>query len=183
MRKPLEFLACVPLPWLLYRFAALHRNFPDALLIAGALPMIYAVACRIRRRHMDRLLKTVLLGVVLCYAGGAVIVAKGLWMMWGSAWPAVMGLVFLASLALGRPVFLSLLPASAGSTSGKPAAVLTATWGVALLFEGWWHVWSRSDWPFQHFLAAVPAVSYLMMTGLVAWSFWYTARIERPAAS
>ncbi|CAM3770760.1 hypothetical protein [Bordetella bronchialis] len=183
MRKPLEFLACVPLPWLLYRLTEYHRNFPDAVIVAGAVPVVYAVVCRIRRGRMDRLLKTVLIGVALCYAVGAIVVAEGLWAIWGSAWSAVMGVVFLASLALRRPVFLTVLPQGPGSSSGRPAAVLTAAWGAAFLFEGWWRLWSRADWPFEHFLAAVPAVSYLVVAALVAWSFWYTARIARRPAN
>lgn len=183
MRKPLEFLACVPVPWLLFRIVEPHGNYLGALIVAAAIPLIRAVAYRTQHERIDTLPKTVLIGVALCGVVGAAVIALGLWTIWAAAWSTAMGAVFLASLLVGRPVLLGILPEAGAPSSGKPAVVLTATWGVAFLFEGWWQVWSRADWPFQHFLAAVPAVSYLIMLGLVAWSFWYTRQVEHLPAS
>jgi hypothetical protein len=183
MRKPLEFLACIPLPWVLYRFAAHHRNYPDAVVIAGTIPMLFAIVFLVRQGHIDRLLKTVLTGIALCYAVISVLVHDGLWLVWGSAWSAVMGTLFLGSLAVRRPVFRCLLADVPEPYARKSSFLLTAIWGMAFLFDGGWRLWSRHDWPFEHFLAAAPAVSYMVMIGLVVWSFWYTDQTERIAAA
>jgi hypothetical protein len=142
---------------------------------------MYAIACCIQHERMGRLLKTVLIGIALCFGLGAVVVAEGLWVIWDSAWSTVMGVLFLASLVIRRPVLGSLLPQTAGLSSRRSSVVLTSAWGMAFLFEGWLRVWSRSGWPFEHFLAAVPAVSYVVIAGLIAWSFWYTSRVEQSA--
>jgi hypothetical protein len=104
----------------------------------------------------------------------------------------VVGVIFLASLAMKRPMIFYLARATTARNTEKGAAefeamwerkgvprtfrILTAVWGAGLVFQTAVMCWLAWIWPISRYLLLSPVIGYGIFGLLMAWSLWYRAK-------
>jgi hypothetical protein len=100
------------------------------------------------------------------------------------------GVVFLLSLPMRRPLIFYLARATvAREMEGgaarfealwqeRPALVsamrlMTLVWGIGLTGETALRAWMALTWPIERFLVVSPFIGYGIYGGLTLWTFWY----------
>ena len=107
------------------------------------------------------------------------------------------GLLFIGSLWLPRPLIYYLarsgeLKRSAEDLSAFEAAwpnphfvramyLMTWVWGLGLVFEAGLRCWLVWSWPVEQSLAIVPVISYAIYFSLLGWTLWYRSRLKGTA--
>lgn len=203
MKIPFRYLSAVFvnlfLPWLAYRLGAPHGGHVGGL-IASMLPLVAWIGWDLmRHRHFDALSAIVLVGIVLSLA---VLPFGGDPRTHAVEEPMVSGMIglsFLVSLLLPRPMVYYLGRSTIARES--PAAVarfeqdwearpdlvasirmMTLVWGVCMTMENvvrCWLVWTWPDEP-----AAVRAsklLGYGVYGGVMLWTVWYRRRMRARA--
>jgi hypothetical protein len=184
------------LPFLIYGFLSAGIGSVPALLLAALPPIIDSVVSLIRRGHLDTLGTIIFSGLVL-----SVIVA-----LWGgngrillareSLVTGLIGLGFLASLFLARPVQFYI--ARHFATGNDPLRVvewselwkkyprfrhgmriMTFGWGTGLVVEAVLRIGLALTLPISTFLALSPFIQYSFYFSLMGWSMWYGRQMQR----
>ena len=180
------------LPFLIYR--ATHRALGDvyALIAASIPPMGRTILQLARHRRVDALSLIVLAGIALSliafFGGGG---AKALQLREHLV-AAVIGLAFLGSAAIGKPLIYQLARArlrrgSGGNlghfeaASGHPIfrramMVMTLAWGVGLVVESAVACALVFALPISTYLLVSPIWGYGLGLTLTVWTFWYAGR-------
>jgi hypothetical protein len=196
-RFALEVAANFALPFLIYDLGSPRLGAVGALLAASTPPLAWSVAGFVRSRKLDAISLLVLSGMalsLLAFAGGGGVKALQL----RENLPAgLVGLVFLGSAAIGRPLILQLSRAGARRRSADQARILdairddrgfrdtmtaaTLVWGfglVAMCAVSCALVFAIS---IKRYLLVGPPVTYATMGALTAWTFWRVPREVRRA--
>ena len=191
----LEIAVNFALPYVVYR--ATHDRLGDvnALIAASAPPLGWSILEFVRRRRIDALSLLVLAGIVLsliAFIGGGGVRFLQLREQLVSA---VIGLVFLGSAAIGRPLIYQLAHArirreaeQAGwleALSKDPRfrrimMVMTLSWGIALVAQSAVCVALVFALSIKSYLIVGPIVGYAVLGATTAWSFWYGRRRIAP---
>ena len=182
----------VALPMAVY--FAVHARLGDirSLMAASAPPMAWTIFEFVRRRRIDALSLVVMAGIglsLLGYLGGG---GVKLLQLREHLVAGVIGLGFLVSAAIGKPLIYQLSRArirrneggNAGwleAISGSPVfrramMVMTLAWGfglVGLSATACALVFALS---LPQFMVVSPFLSTGVIAGLTAWSFWYARR-------
>ena len=176
-------------------YSALHPQLGDvgAMLAASAPPLIWSVAEFARHRRIDALSLLVLAGIVLSlvafFGGGGVRLLQ----LRERLVTAVIGMVFLVSAAIGKPLIYQLSRArlkrrgAAHETSafeqvsGDPRfrramMVMTLAWGVALVGESALAAVLVFTLSIKAYMIASSIIGYAALGGMTAWTFWYARR-------
>lgn len=185
------------LPFAIYSYASPSLGAAPALMAASAPPVLWSIAGFIRERKIDALSILVLSGIalsLLAFAGGG---GVKMLQLRENLVSGLVGLAFLGSAALGRPLIYQLSRAASrrrsaeaaatvealGDDPGFRAAMLTATlvWGVgmvALCAAACTLVFAVS---IKTWLLIGGPISYGVTGALTAWTFWYVPRAKRQA--
>jgi hypothetical protein len=180
------------LPFLIYSFGRERLGDVGALMAASAPPILWSVAEFIRLRKIDALSVLVLAGIglsLLAFAGGGGVKVLQLR---ENLVAGLVGLVFLGSAAVGRPLIYLLAKAATRRQSAAKAAslealgadarfrrmMMTATlvWGfglVAICALCCALVYALS---IKTYLLASGPVSYGLMGLMTLWTYWYVRR-------
>jgi hypothetical protein len=193
----LEVAVNFGLPFAVYSLSSPSLGSVAAMMAASAPPILWSVATFIRERKLDAISLLVLSGIILsllAFAGGGGIKVLQLR---ETLVAGLVGLIFLGSAAVGRPLIYEL--SRAGSRRrGKDAGVLLDALGDDRRFRRAMLV-ATLVWGLG--LVAVCAVScvlvfvvsiktYMLIGGpigyaklglLTAWTFWYVPREVRQA--
>jgi hypothetical protein len=203
MKLRLRYLSAVfinfALPWLAYRLAHPHWGQAGALL-ASALPLIAWMAWDlVRHRHFDALSSIVLIGILLSLA---TVTVTGVPQELTIEEPMVSGMIgvaFLVSLLLPRPIVFYLARSTMARESMQNASeferdwresptlasrvrVMTLVWGIGLVAENVIRtsiVWDAESSP--HAALVSNLVRYSFYGALMLWTFWYRRRIKQDA--
>ncbi len=188
-----EVLVNFAAPFLLYSAAKQALGDAGALMAASAPPLAWSVVTFVRHRRVDALSVLVLLGIMLSllafFGGGG---AKFLQLREHLVL-AVVGMVFLGSAAIGKPLIYQLARARLRrrraddqlavfeAVSEHPIfrrAMLTMTlaWGFGLVIESAIACVLVFALPIATFLLVSPIFGYGVGIGLTAWTFWYARR-------
>jgi hypothetical protein len=186
----LELAVNLLLPWLTYRLAQPYWGETGGLIASAVPPVVWSVIELIRFRRVDALSVMVLLGIVLSI--GAMLLGGGPRMLLfrESLVSGAIGIAFLMSLALRRPIIFYLARASVAREMANGAAhidmlwrdrpafaaalrILTATWGLGLTTETLLRGWMAWHWPIERVLVASPFVGYGIYGALMVWTLWY----------
>ncbi|QBQ99479.1 VC0807 family protein [Paraburkholderia pallida] len=201
MKHPFRYLSAlcinVLLPWLAYRLALPHWGYLQALAASALPPLAWMAYDYIRLRHFDALSALVLVSITLSLAltllGRAPLEhAAEAPMISGS-----IGIVFLLSLLLPRPLVFYLARSKVTRKNRDGAAEfeqhwrehpglvavirrMTVVWGVGLVAENvlrCWIVWTWAGKPEPATVSAV--VGYAVYGALTLWTFWYRRRFMK----
>jgi uncharacterized membrane protein len=188
----LELGVNVALPYAI--FSVVKPEFGDiGGLIAGAAPpLAWSVAGFVRVRRIDALSLVVLLGIalsLLAFAGGG---GARLLQLRERLVTGVIGLVFLGSAAIGRPIIYQL--ARARLRRGAPdklgvfdslrespifrraMMVMTLVWGVFLVADSALAALLVFALSIKAYLIVAPLIGYPLFAALTIWTFWYARR-------
>jgi hypothetical protein len=192
-RIALEVVVNFALPFAVYN--ATHQRLGDvyALLASSAPPMIWSIAEFVRRRRIDALSLLVLTGIVLSLVaflgGGGVQFLQ----LRERLVTAAIGLVFLGSAAIGRPLIYQLARARLSRRGAaheigafdsvrddprfrRAMMVMTLAWGVALVSESAVCVALVLTLSIKQYMIVSAVVGYSTIVAMTAWTFWYARR-------
>jgi hypothetical protein len=194
-----EIVVNVGLPYACYM--ALHAQLGDtrALMASAAPPVIWSIIQFARTRKADALSLLVLLGIALslvAVAGGG---SPRFLLLRENLITGAIGLVFLGSAAIGKPLMYQLARATAARRS--PAAteeieqlkdnvyfrrvmtLMTLVWGFGLLAAMAVALALVFALPIATYLLIAPFAHYGIAGGLALWTAWYARRARRIGAA
>ncbi|MGQ7938532.1 VC0807 family protein [Paraburkholderia sp. D1E] len=178
------------LPWLAYRLALPHLGETGALIASAVPPIVWSLIELIRFRRVDALSVMVVAGIVLSVAAMALGGSPRMLLLRESLVSGAVGVVFLLSLPMRRPLIFYLARATvAREMEGgaarfealwreRPALVsamrlMTLVWGIGLTGETALRAWMALTWPIERFLVISPFIGYGIYSALALWTLWY----------
>jgi len=193
-KAALEIGANFALPFAIYSLT--HESLGDvrALMAASVPPLIWSVVEFVRMHRIDAIALLVLAGIalsLLAFAGGGGVKVLQLRENLVSA---LVGLVFLGSAAIGRPLMYYLARAGARRRAKDPAAieaiskdpayrrtvmVMTLVWAFGLIATSAVNCTLVFLISIKLFLLVSGPISYGAIGLLTAWTFWYAPRALR----
>ncbi|HEX3637133.1 MAG TPA: VC0807 family protein [Paraburkholderia sp.] len=186
----LELAVNFLLPWLAYRLALPHLGETGALMASAVPPIVWSLIELLRFRRVDALSVMVVAGIVLSVAAMALGGSPRMLLLRESLVSGAVGVVFLLSLPMRRPLIFYLARATvAREMEGgaerfealwreRPALVgamrlMTLVWGVGLTGETALRAWMALTWPIERFLVVSPFIGYGIYGALTLWTLWY----------
>jgi hypothetical protein len=186
----LELAVNFLLPWLAYRLARPHMDETGALIASAVPPIAWSLIELARFRRVDTLSVMVVAGIVLSIAAMALGGSPRMLLLRESLVSGAVGVVFLLSLPMRRPLIFFLARATvAREMEGgaarfealwreRPALVsamrlMTLVWGVGLTGETALRAWMALTWPIERFLVVSPFIGYGIYSALALWTVWY----------
>ncbi len=193
----LEIIINFVLPWLVYQQVQPHWGEHNALLASALPPVIWSVIELIRNRRIDAMSMLVVAGILLSL--GAVLLGGSptLMLMRESLITGAIGLAFLVSALLRRPLTYYLAQATLARESGFSKArfeqlfidangrvagwmtLMALVWGIGLLAEALLRLWLIKLVPVDRFLLIAPWLSYGIYAALGGWTWWYRQQLRR----
>jgi hypothetical protein len=199
----LECLANFALPFVVYGLAKTRFGDVGALIAASGPPIVWSMVEFARLRRIDALSLLVLMGIVLSLLGFAGGGGARMLQLREQLVKGVIGLVFLGSAAIGRPLIYQLARARLRrQASGDVASfeqlrdgpifrrtmlVMTLAWGVGLVADSAIAGILVFALGVREFMVVSAVIGYGALGALTAWTFWYArrglaaARRPRPA--
>ena len=182
-------------PYLIFRFAKSDLGEVNALIASSVPPIVWSLIEFARKRRVDAVSLLVLAGIALSLlafvGGGSVKVLQ----LREKLVTVLIGLAFLGSAAIGRPLIYYLARATIRRRSSAEAdafealsdyagfrrtmMTMTLVWGFGLVGEACLSALLVVNLPIQTYLLAGPVVGYGVIGLLMAWTFWYTRRQQR----
>ncbi|MBC8745690.1 MULTISPECIES: VC0807 family protein [Paraburkholderia] len=186
----LELAVNFLLPWLAYRLALPRVGETGALIASAVPPVVWSAIELARFRRVDALSVMVVVGIVLSVAAMALGGSPRMLLLRESLVSGAVGVVFLLSLPMRRPLIFYLAHATVAremeggaahfealwrERPGLPTAMRTMTlvWGVGLSAETALRAWMALTWPIERFLVVSPFIGYGIYAGLALWTLWY----------
>jgi hypothetical protein len=186
----LELAVNFLLPWLAYRLALPHLGETGALIASAVPPIVWSLIELLRFRRVDALSVMVVAGIVLSVAAMALGGSPRMLLLRESLVSGAVGVVFLLSLPMRRPLIFYLARATvAREMEGgaerfealwreRPALVgamrlMTLVWGIGLTGETALRAWMALTWPIERFLVVSPFIGYGIYGALTLWTLWY----------
>ncbi|RZF59071.1 hypothetical protein EWE75_23745 [Sphingomonas populi] len=182
------------LPYVIYSYAAPVIGDVKALLASSVPPILWSVIEFIRRRRLDAVSLLVLAGIVLsllAFIGGG---GPRMLQLREKLVSGVIGMVFLISAAIGRPLMYELARAGMarrGSADSnhlydlpddrgfrRSMIVMTVVWGFGLILDvaiGAALVFSLT---IKEYMIVNSIEGYALLGGLIGWTFWYGRRSQ-----
>ena len=196
LKAGLEIAVNFALPFVVYRATRDRLGDVYALMAASAPPLLWSILEFVRRRRIDALSVLVLTGIVLsllAFIGGGGVRFLQLREQLVSA---VIGLVFLGSAAIGKPLIYQLACASIRRGAAEEVGwfealredprfrrvmmLMTLSWGVALVATSAACGALVFALSIQSYLIVSPIISYSALGAMSLWSFWYARRRIAP---
>jgi hypothetical protein len=186
----LELAVNLFLPWLAYRLAMPHWGETGGLIASAVPPVVWSLVELARFRRVDALSLIVLIGIVLSIGAMALGGSPRMLLLRESLVSGAIGVAFLLSLPMRRPLIFYLARATvAREVAGgaeridalwneRPAfatrmRMMTAVWGVGLTSETVLRSWMAWTWPVERFLVVSPFIGYGIYGALLVWTLWY----------
>lgn len=193
-----EILVNVALPYAVYSLVQPRYGDVRGLLASSVPPILWSVAEFARKRRADAISLFVLIGIalsLLAFIGGGSV--KFLQLRENLVTGAI-GVVFVASAAIGKPLIYHLARAGAARQSPGNAAqlerlrdnayfrramtVMTLVWGFGLLGATAVACVLVFTLSIRTYLLVSPFVGYGIMGALALWTMWFSRRGRRPRA-
>jgi hypothetical protein len=197
VKAALEVVVNFVLPFLIYSYGASRLGSVQALMAASAPPILWSIGAFIRERKVDAISVLVLSGIglsLIAFAGGGGV--KFLQLRENLV-AGLVGLVFLGSAAIGRPLIYQLARAGTRRRSadhGEAFEALrddvrfrgamtaaTLVWGLGLVAACALNCALVFMMSIKQFLLISGPISYGALGLLTAWTFWYVPRAKREA--
>jgi hypothetical protein len=198
-RVSVELMVNVALPYACFVIAQPKLGDVRALLLSSAPPILWSLAEFARKRRVDALSLIVLTGIalsLLAFAGGG---SVRFLQLRENLVSGAIGMIFLGSAAIGKPLIYQLALATAARRSESAKAEIeslkdnvyfrrtmmsmTLVWGFGLLAATAVACALVFALPIATYLLIGPFVGYGFMGALALWTFWYGARARRLGAA
>lgn len=182
-------------PFLIYSLTKSSLGDVKALIVSSAPPILWSVAEFIRHRRLDALSLLVLVGIglsLLAFFGGG---GPKFLLLREKLVTAAIGVVFLGSAAIGRPLIYQLARAQILRRNNadlgafealqdniyfkRVMLVMTLVWGFGLVGEAAVGVILVFALSIRAYLLVSPVLGYGTMGLLTLWTFWYRQRARR----
>lgn len=186
------------LPILIYDRVAPLSGDVVALMASSLPPLLWSLAEFVRRRRVDAVSVLVLAGIalsLLAMLGGG---SARFLQLRENLVSALIGLVFLGSAAIGKPLIYQLaraglarkLPDEVAAFEAKRdmpqfrrvMTIMTLVWGIGLLASAALACVLVFALSIHDYLIVSPFVGYGSMGALALWTVWYRRRAQRRAA-
>ncbi len=195
----IEVLVNGILPFAVY--TAAHPKLGDvgALLASMIAPVAWSIVEFVRRRRIDGISLLIVAGIVLsllAFIGGG---SARFLQLRENLVTGIIGIVFLVSAAIGKPLIYQLARASMSRRSKAEAesfeqqsgnvyfrrsmSLMTVVWGAGFLFQTAIACVLVFALPIAAYLAVSPFLGYGTMGVLALWTFWYVEGKKRAAAA
>ncbi|WP_343062257.1 VC0807 family protein [Acidocella aromatica] len=179
-------------PYLVYE--ALDDAYGDswALIVSAVPPLLWSTVELARTKRIDAISLIVVASILFTVVATAMGGSPRLIQIRDAMVTGVVGLTFLASLLLKRPLIFYLARAAMSRNTvagfeayeslwarpGVPAAFrwLTVVWGMGLVAQTGAMCWLAWIWPIPRYLLVSPVISAAMFGGLMMASLAYIAR-------
>ncbi|HEY7959023.1 MAG TPA: VC0807 family protein [Sphingomicrobium sp.] len=191
----LELLVNFILPFAIYGYAAAPLGDVRALLLSSVPPILWSFVEFVRHRRLDALSLLVVCGIALSLlamlGGGGVRFLQ----LREKLVTAVIGLVFVGSAAMGKPLVFELARATMRRKSDEEAkefeglqvhagfrrtmTIMTLVWGFGLLADVAISVMLVFELSIREYLIVNPILGYGTMGALSLWSLLYGRRAKR----
>jgi len=187
------------LPFLIYSYGRSGLGDVPALMAAAAPPILWSIAAFIRERKLDAISVLVLCGIglsLLAFAGGGGVKVLQLR---ENLVTGLVGLIFLGSAAIGRPLIYQLARAGARRRASEALGAIealrhdpgfrrtmtlaTLVWGLGLLAACAVNCVLVFMLSIKQFLLISGPISYAAIGLLTAWTVWCVPRAKRLAES
>lgn len=192
----LEIAVNFALPFVVYSATRARLGDVHALMAASAPPLVWSFLEFVRHRRVDALSLLVLAGIVLSliafFGGGGVRFLQ----LREQLVNAVIGLLFLGSAAIGKPLIYQLARArirrgelgQIGSFEAlredpgfrRVMMLMTLSWGFALVAQSAACVALVFALSIKTYLIVSPIIGYSVLGAMTAWSVWYGRRRIAP---
>ncbi|MBE1441592.1 VC0807 family protein [Paenibacillus sp. OAS669] len=185
----------IVLPYAIYQLLVPHTSSLTALSAAAFVPLCDSLYSLIKHRKADMFSGFIFLGLIL----GIIAVLMGgderFILLRESYVTGIMGLLFLVSLLLARPLIYHFAERFTGHDPQmndkwerlpnyrRTFRLLTAVWGISLLLEACVKVVLVYALPISTFLAVSPIATYGILGLTIWWNVVYVKRIKRRAAA
>jgi len=197
LKAVLEAVFNFILPFLIYNYGSGRYGNVDALMAASAPPVFWSMATFIRERKIDAISILVIAGIVLsllAFAGGG---GVRFLQLRENLVTGLVGLVFLGSAAIGKPLIYQLARAGARRRGADNLAVIealrdegrfrndltaaTLAWGFGLVAACALNCTLVFIVSIKQFMLIGGPISYGVIGLLTAWTFWFVPRAVRLA--
>jgi hypothetical protein len=175
-------------------FELLDARFGDviALIVSAVPPLLWSIYELIKTRRLDAISVLVVAAIIFTVGATAMGGSARLIQIRDALVTGLVGVMFLGSLAMKRPMIFYLARATMARNTetgaaefeamwerkGVPATfrLLTLVWGVGLIVQTAIMCWLAWIWPIGRYLLLSPFIGYGIFGMLMAWSLWYRAR-------
>jgi hypothetical protein len=190
-----EILVNVALPFLIYSLAKPQVGEVYALIASSAPPLLWIAAEFARHRKVDALSLLVLLGLglsLLAFFGGG---SARFLQLRERLVTVFVGLVFLGSAAVGKPLMHELVRAFLARSNDTESrrveslrddkffkagmTFMTVVWGAGLLADAAVSVALLFVLPVSAYLVVNPILGYATIGSLTLWNVWFGRRMRR----
>jgi hypothetical protein len=190
-----DVLVNIGLPFAIYSLMAPRFGDVKALLASSAPPILWSIIEFARHRRVDALSLLVLSGIglsLLAFIGsGSVKVLQ----LREKLVTIIIGVVFLGSAAIGRPLMYELIRAFLARGNDPDLArveslrdnndfrrtmtIMTVVWGIGLLADAAISIALVYVLAIKTYLVVNPILGNLTIGSLTLWNIWYGARVRR----
>jgi hypothetical protein len=194
-----EAMINVVLPFAIYDYAKGRLGDVNALLASSAPPIAWSVIEFTRKRRLDAFSLLIVAGIALslvAFIGGG---SARFLQLRENLVTGVIGLLFLGSAAIGKPLIYQLARATVQRKSASEAAafeslqdnvffrrtmmLMTLVWGLGLIAQTALACVLVFHMSIAEYLIVAPIVGYGSMAALALWTFWYGRRQRRRGAA
>jgi hypothetical protein len=190
-----EALVNLALPCLIYSLAQPRLGDANALIASSGPPILWSLVEFARHRKVDALSMIVLLGLglslVAFLGGGSVRFLQ----LREKLVTVFVGVVFLGSAAIGRPLMYELVRAFLARANDPELrrveslrnnsffragmTIMTVVWGVGLLADAAVSIALLYVLSIQAYLVVNPILGYATIGSLTLWNLWFGRRMRR----
>ena len=196
-RGLLEVCVNIVAPYLVYSLVKPHYGEVTALIASSGPPVLWSIIEFVRRRTWDVISLFVIVGIVLSLAAVAGGGSPRLLLLRERMVTAIIGLAFVVSAAIGRPLVYELARAGMRRNKSTELAsfeanrsnagfrhammVMTLVWGCGLMLEAGFAAFLVFTLTTRQYLVAGPIVGYSTMGVLSLWTYLYARYRQRAA--
>jgi hypothetical protein len=189
----LELAANILAPWAVFSLLAPHYGDLIGLIGSALPPLAWSVIELLRTRRLDAVSAVVIAGILLTVVATVLGGSPKLLQIRENAVTGLIGVAFLATVFLKRPLIYHLAaatfarrgPEAAGRLEGFAGTArgtaffrhLTLLWGFGLMAQTAVMVWLVFIWPIGRYLLLSPVIGYGIIGALLAGTFWYRRRL------
>jgi hypothetical protein len=187
-----ELCANFVAPYLVYELLDAKYGDVFALIASAMPPLLWSIFELIKTRRLDAISVLVVAAIVFTVGATAMGGSARLIQIRDAMVTGAVGVMFLCSLAMKRPMIFYLARATMARNTESGAAafeamwerkgvpetfrLLTLVWGLGLIGQTAIMCYLAWTWPISRYLLLSPPIGYGIFGLLMAWSLWYRAR-------